>query len=114
MMGTNAGKYIRRAPIAVATQVVDHTVSTALHHRTVLVRANSFNNVSFRYIEYDACGKFEKHFKESDGTYTGARLFAKSLNLPDKPEIGNVLRDIALGPRKNPKPGSLHAVRGFL
>ena len=95
------------------SKVVDHAICSAFHKCPVLIWANSLYDVGFGDIEDDTCGKFEKHFEEGDGTYTGPRLFAEGLDLPDKPEISNVLRDIALGPGKYPQSGSLHTVGSF-
>ena len=56
------------------------------------------NDISFRNVEDDARGKLEEHLKEGDGPDARSRFFAQGLDLPNKPEVGNVLRDIPPGP----------------
>ena len=95
------------------TEVVNHAVGPTFHECTILVFANSLDNVSLGYVENNASGKFEEHFKKGDGSDTGASFLAEGFDLAHKPKVGNVLRNSALSPGEDPEACGLNAIRCF-
>ena len=94
-------------------KVVNHAVSTAFHEGAILIRSNSTDDIRFGDVKYDTSGQFEEHFEKSDWPDARARFLAKWFDLPDKPQIGNVLWYCALSPGKHPEPSCLDAVWCF-
>ena len=106
-------KKLVRCTQSKGSKVVDHTIGATFHKCSVLIWANSLNDVSFGNIENDASSELEEHLKESDGSNTGPKFLAEGLNLSNKPEIGNMLRNATLSPGQHPESGSLYPVRSF-